>query len=551
MSILRIENLTFTYPGREISAVKNINLNIKKGSFVLLCGKSGCGKTTLIKHFKPPLTPYGKKTGRILFNNEPLENLSDLEQAQSIGYVLQNPDNQIVTDKVWHELAFGLESLGKSENEIRLRVAEMANFFGIQNWFHKKVETLSGGQKQLLNLASVMAMGPDVLILDEPTSQLDPIAAVDFLETLNKINAELGVTIILTEHRLEEVFKFVDTVVVLDKGKIIAMDAPKKICKYLFEHNHPMKCALPAPSRIWGELGLSEDFPLTIKEGRLKMEQHFLSVTDNLANLKLNNSSEQPKLLDSAEKILELKEIFFRYEKNGLDIIKNLTLNVYKGELYSIVGGNGAGKSTTLSIIANLKKAYRGKLKFKADKICMLPQDPQTLFVKNNVYDDLLDVFTNIKIKNLNEIEVEKQIRDVAKLVEVEQYLNCHPYDLSGGEQQRVALAKILLLDPNILLLDEPTKGLDAHFKITFANILKKLMSQGKTIIMVSHDIEFCAEYSTRCGLFFDGTIIAQGTPKNFFANNHFYTTSSNRMARNVFKNAITVKDVVSLAKAF
>ncbi|ONI45495.1 cobalt ABC transporter ATP-binding protein [Candidatus Epulonipiscioides gigas] len=535
MEIFRIENLTFKYPLREKSALNNIGLSIEKGSFVLLCGKSGCGKTTLIKQFKPPLTPHGEKNGQIFFNNKLIETLTDFEQAQSIGYVLQNPDNQIVTDKVWHELAFGLESLGKSQEDIRLRVAEMANFFGIQNWFYKDVSTLSGGQKQLLNLASVMAMGPDVLILDEPTSQLDPIAAVDFLETLSKINSELGVTIILTEHRLEEVFKFVDKVIVLENGDIIANDAPKQVCKILFEQNHHMRYALPAPARIWGELNYGE-YPLTIKEGRLKLEEKFRACKSTL----------QAPILNNNEKALEMKEIFFRYERNGADILKALNFNVYKGELYALVGGNGVGKSTTLSVIAKLYKAYRGKVKYYTDKIFMLPQDPQTLFVKNNVFDDLAEVFNG---KTLDNNEIQKRINEITKLVGVYDYLKNHPYDLSGGEQQRVALAKILLLEPNILLLDEPTKGLDAHFKKTFADILKKLMEQGKTIIMVSHDVEFCAEYATRCGLFFDGSIIAEGIPQKFFGKNHFYTTSSNRMARNVFKNAVTVREVVSLCK--
>ena len=185
-TILEIKDLCFAYPNEDVRALNHVSLTIKEGEFIVLCGKSGCGKSTLLSHLKTPLTPHGKRKGEILFKGQPIGEMSNREQSHRIGFVLQNPDNQIVTDKVWHELAFGLESLGVPNSEIRIRVAEMASYFGIQGWFYKNVNELSGGQKQLLNLASIMAMHPDILILDEPTSQLDPIAASDFLETVKK-----------------------------------------------------------------------------------------------------------------------------------------------------------------------------------------------------------------------------------------------------------------------------------------------------------------------------------------------------------------------------
>ena len=214
-TFLQIRELTFAYPGEEKRALNHVNLTVEEGEFLVLCGRSGCGKSTLLTHLKTPLTPHGKRKGEVLFKGTPLQEMSNREQSSKIGYVLQNPDNQIVTDKVWHELAFGLESLGCPNQEIRIRVAEMASYFGIQDWFYKNVADLSGGQKQLLNLASIMAMHPELLVLDEPTSQLDPIAASDFLETVKKINRDLGTTIIMTEHRLEEVFPSADRVVVI------------------------------------------------------------------------------------------------------------------------------------------------------------------------------------------------------------------------------------------------------------------------------------------------------------------------------------------------
>ena len=229
MESFKIEDLSFSYPNRDKEALKNINLTIKQGEFITICGKSGCGKTTFWRLLKPPISPIGDLRGNIYFNNKLLSELDTKAQASQIGFVLQNPDNQIVTDKVWHELAFGLESLGYASAEIRTRVSEMASFFGIQTWFHKKVTELSGGQKQLLNLASVMVMQPSVLILDEPTSQLDPIASQEFLQTIEKINRELGTTVILTEHRLEDALPIAERVIVMDDGKITGIGTHEEL----------------------------------------------------------------------------------------------------------------------------------------------------------------------------------------------------------------------------------------------------------------------------------------------------------------------------------
>ncbi len=222
MEAYRIKNLNFSYPRANRKALNDINLTIHKGEFITICGQSGSGKSTLIRHLKTVLTPYGEREGEIYYCGQPLIEVPHPMQVSHIGYVFQSPDNQIVTDKVWHELAFGLESLGCDNNTIRLRVAEIAGYFGIQKWFYKKVSELSGGEKQILSLAGIMTMQPDVLILDEPTSQLDPIAASDFIGTIKKINRELGITIIITEHRLEDIIPMSDRLIVMDEGRIIA-----------------------------------------------------------------------------------------------------------------------------------------------------------------------------------------------------------------------------------------------------------------------------------------------------------------------------------------
>lgn len=528
---IKIKNLIFSYPNSEKTALNDINLTINQGEFVTICGKSGCGKSTLLRHLKPILTPHGKTSGEIYFDGKSIYDLSDREQAENIGFVMQNPDNQIVTDKVWHELVFGLESLGINSAEIRSKAAEMASFFGIQNWFYENVANLSGGQKQILNLASVMVMNPTLLLLDEPSSQLDPISAHDFFTMLERINTELGVTIILSEHNLSEVFPLSDKVVVMEDGKITAENTPYKIGEELKQNS--MFAALPTPTKIYYSLGNnSGNCPITIRDGHKWLEKQQI-------NEHFEFKSEKNRI--NTEPILELKDVWFRYEKNSDDILKGLSFKVHENEFYAIVGGNGVGKSTALSVISKINKPYRGKVFINDDtKVVVMPQNPQSLFLKKSVLEELYDaVFDVEKEKRKNEIEY------VIKLCELDNLLENHPYDLSGGEQQRVALAKMLLRKPDLLVLDEPTKGLDACFKRKLATILKSLQKNGMTVLMVTHDIEFCAEYADICAMFFDGKIVSEAPPRKFFAENNFYTTSAKRMADGIIENAVLDKDII------
>lgn len=565
MATFAIKDLSFTYPEREQPALSNVSFKVEYGEFVVVCGQTGCGKSTLLRNLKTVLAPHGKREGEILFYDRPIETISDREQASRIGYVLQNPDNQIVTDKVWHELAFGLESLGYDTKVIRLRVAEMANFFGIQSWFMRDVSQLSGGQKQTLNLASVMAMQPDVLILDEPTAQLDPIAATDFLETVKKINREIGTTIIITEHRLEDVFPMADRVILMDKGKILANDVPGKVGKILAGVNHPMLLAMPSPMQVYENLaqqkvlaGKNEaveaaNSPVTVREGRTWLTDVFAG--KQMSKLRVEDPRESNT---QKEPLIQLKDVWFRYSKDDVDVIKGLSMQVEKGQLYCIVGGNGSGKTTALSIIGGTRKPYRGKVLINGEKLtkqrdgrihtdlAILPQNPQTLFVEKTVALDLMEV---LERKGLDPSEKEERVHAMAERIEITELLESHPYDLSGGEQQRVAMAKVLLTEPEVLLLDEPTKGLDNHYKQKLAIVLKRLVSEGVTIIMVSHDIEFCGSYGDVCAMFFDGSIVTTNTPNRFFSGNSFYTTAANRMSRHLFENAVTVEDVIALCR--
>ena len=546
MAQFEIRDLCFSYPASQGKpSLVNINLSIEKGEYIVLCGKSGSGKTTLLRHLKTVLTPHGKRTGQILFNGTPIEQVSLRDQSAMVGYVMQDPDDQVVTDKVWHELAFGLESLGVDQRTMRARVAEMACYFGISDWFHRDVANLSGGQKQLLNLASIMAMQPEVLILDEPTSQLDPVAASDFLNTVRKINLELGTTVIITEHRLEDIFPYADRAIVMDGGRVIADDTPRKIGKLLYEQNNPMFTAMPTPVRIFYGAEGEGDCPLTVREGRTWLSRVFRERPEKSI---IPNLPMEEKITDPA---LSLKDLWFRYEKDSPDVLRGVSAEVPKGSLYAIVGGNGAGKSTMLKAICGTCKPYRGKIrvfgrpveKYRSAELfrnclAMLPQDPKCLFVKKTVREDLMEMTGD-----------QNQIAPIAALCEIEELLDRHPYDLSGGEQQRSALAKVLLTNPRLLLLDEPTKGIDSFFKEKLASILRRLQESGITVIMVSHDVEFCAKYADRVSMFFDGKILTTDTPQRFFGNNSFYTTAANRMSRHVFSMAVTAEAVMGLCK--
>lgn len=549
MEILQIKNLNFTYPKSEKSALEDISINIKKRSFGLIFGASGCGKTTLLRLLKREIAPFGTKKGEILYSGISTDKLDDRTSASEIGFVGQNPDEQIVTDKVWHELAFGLENLGMETSVIRRRVGEMASYFGIQDWYHNNTDELSGGQKQLLNLASVMVMQPKILLLDEPTSQLDPIAAADFIATLQKLNREFGLTILLVEHRLEDVFPIADYVIAMENGRVLFSDEPRKICAEM--KNHPLSLGMPSAARIWSGLSVSCNCPLTVKEGREFLEEHFSNKEGMVLPIRTENEKSP---------VIEAKELWFRYEKNLPDVLSGVNITVGQGEIYSVLGGNGTGKTTMLNVLSGLDRPYKGKVRIKGKRISeykndslyrknlvLLPQNPKTVFLKNTVFEDYVEI---LYAMNIHKSEHKERIKLVAEKFGIEQLLDRHPYDLSGGEQQKCALVKLMLTEPEILLLDEPTKGLDSFSKAKFAELLKELQDSGKTILMVTHDVEFAASVSNKCALFFDGKIISEGTPNEFFSGNNFYTTAASRISREIFSNAVLCEEVVEICKA-
>lgn len=624
MKIIELKKLSFRYSGEDKEVLSDIDLAIEEGGFYVICGASGSGKSTLLRQLKTSLQPVGQRSGRILYYGRDLEEVSQYTQSAKIGFVFQNPDTQIVTDKVWHELAFGLESIGMLQDMIRVRVAEMASYFGIQNWFYQSTDTLSGGQKQLLNLASVMVMHPKVLLLDEPVSQLDPIAAADFMATIHKLHAEFGITVIMAEHSLEEVAAYVDEVIFMKEGRLIAKGKMEELGNILETHDPSMEEILTVPMQIargyeklqkkkedtafttndripytvaLGQKWMAQRFPLAKQEeikgfpftkqeetekfafAKQEEAQRFLGAKQEEAGRFTSVKQKEKKSLPAKDpkkqnrgkrsfdgkKIpfaIQCTELCYHYPQADVDVVDHLSLFVEEGAIFALMGGNGSGKTTTLHLLGGLLKPQKGTIEFFGRSLTkykekelrngilgVLPQDPTTLFVRKAVEEDLYEVLEDQKEQNQIKTffgETKQEIwQNVIALLGIEDLLKKHPYDLSGGEQQKAALAKVLLRQPAILLLDEPTKGLDAGSKKRLGELLVGLSQKKVTILMVSHDIEFCAKYATKTGLFFDGNIASMQDTKEFFVENHFYTTAANRMCRNYFPDVVTVQDAI------
>ena len=543
MARITLRDLTFRYPGQTRPALDRVCLEVERGEFLTLCGPSGSGKSTLLRLLKPPLSPRGQREGELLLDGTPLSALDRRVQAAEIGFVLQSPEEQIVTDKVWHELAFGMESLGLDRQTIRSRVAEMAAFFGLEPWFHRDTASLSGGQMQILNLAAVMALRPRVLLLDEPTSQLDPIAAQSFLDCLARINRELGTTVLLCEHRLEEALPLSHRCAVLDRGRLLVCALPAGAAGRLRELGHPMTLAMPTPVRVWAAADGTGRCPITVGEGRVWLE-------DYARGRRLTPPPPAPAF-PAGQPVLEAREVWFGYRPEE-PVLRGLSLEVPRGALYALMGGNGAGKSTLLSLLARWARPLQGALRLLGRPLeqweqgelyrgglALLPQNPKALFMGRTVEEDLAQA------------EPDPGARaDIVHLCRLEGLLDRHPYDLSGGEQQRAALAKVLLTRPRVLLLDEPTKGMDPPFREELAALLDRLRRGGATILMVSHDVEFCARCATHCALLFDGAVTASGPPREFFSGSCFYTTSAARMAGELVPGAVTAPELIAACGA-
>ncbi|OKP66116.1 hypothetical protein A3842_29920 [Paenibacillus sp. P3E] len=587
MEILTAQQLSFSYPEEDRDSLHELSFTVEEGEFVVLLGPSGGGKTTLLRHLKRELAPVGKVSGMIAYKGRPLSDLPAELAAGEIGMVFQNPDAQIVMDTVWHELAFSMENMGYPPAVMRSRLAEIAGLFGLEPLLYRPIHELSGGQKQLLNLASVLLLQPKLLLLDEPTSQLDPVAAREFIQTLHRLNEELSVTVIISEHRLEEVLPLADRVLLLEEGELRFQGTPRDFVRQAGkEPDSTHRAYLPTASRLFLALqpdagsAPMESIPLTVREGK-----RWLHSLDGIAAGKDTNAAsggdgsavhtsrtlagtaegfrahEDPASplspagasrtvpAPSNELLLGCREVTFRYTKDGVEVLKKLSLSLYRGELLAIMGGNGAGKSTLLHVMNGLLKPQRGRVTLgKGITSGFLAQNPLLYFSYDTVQEELKQM---AEYAGLPGERAEREISRLLEIFQLENLLLSHPHDMSGGQQQKLALAMVMLLSPDILLLDEPTKGLDPGAKERLAALLGDLRSRGVSIVLVTHDVEFAARYASRCAMLFDGGITSEGAPAEFFSSNYFYTTVVNRMVRDLLPQALTIKDVMKTWPVF
>lgn len=600
-NIIQIRDLTFAYAAGDEPVLSDINIDISSGEFVIIMGSSGSGKTTLLKMLKRNMIPAGRYSGRVYIYGKEADKLTDRENAAGIGYVSQDPDNQIVTDKVWHELAFGLENLGMDNVTIRKKVAEMSEYFGITGWYDKEVSKLSGGQKQILNLASVMVMQPGILLLDEPTANLDPLAAIRFLDVVKRINQELGVTVVMVEHNLEHIYADADRIIAIDKGRVAANSSPKKAAADIIAAGSFLIEGLPVASRLYSGYNkkngnsvvsynnvnidsnnkdnhiLSDEIPLTVKEGRRwyvnykkvygkditkdkdkinnfagksiindKVIKKDVLEEDNITGNKnkkrigfikksnLENKSSRKNTDNIENTVCQLKNVSYSYNKKLPYIIDGVDVSFKEGQITAILGGNGAGKSTMLKLIAGIIEPVRGKI-ISNKRIIMLPQDPKAVFTEVSVEEELAEVLMDKGNGIYNNMTMEDKREIVEQIIEefgLNDIRKNNPYDISGGQQEKLAIAKVLLLKPEVLLLDEPTNGLDPYFKKTLGKLLKKINADGVTIIIVSHDLEFVDSFCDDVIMLFDKKVAAKDSTHKFLRDNMFYTTNYYRIMK-------------------
>lgn len=597
MALLALDQVTFAYPGGAAPALDGVSLAFPAGSYTLIAGLSGCGKTTLLHALKTPLAPAGRWEGVVRCDGVPLAEISLRDQARRIGFVMQEPDAQIVCDSVEAELAFGLENVGAPREAIGLKVAEVASFFGIHPWLHRRTASLSGGQKQLMNLAAVLALGPEVLVLDEPTSQLDPLAADEFLAAVRRVNRELGVTVVMAEHRLEGTLADADQLAVLEDGRVAAAGEPRAVAAQLCAADSPMAAALPAAVRVWfaveGAGNCAPEAgslpPLTVREGRAWLEARERGrAADGAPEGVLPSSAAGSGSMGSSDAAyapapcggsgsgasgpaaLRLRDVWFRYEREAPDVLRGFSLDVRAGSVTALIGANGAGKSTVLRAACGLARPYRGSVEVlgqrlrrrgaapAAGPVALLPQDPTLLFSRETVREELADGGPDARDAEARPSDARRAqaapatasaMAEAVALCALEPLMGAHPLDLSGGERQRVALAKVLLARPRLLLLDEPGKGIDAAFKAELGALLRQVAAEGTTVLIATHDLDFCARWADEAALVFYGAVAAAASPRALLSRADFYTTAASRMARGFIPDAVTVDGVVDACR--
>lgn len=525
---IEVRGLSFTYPGAEAPVLDELDWSVPQGAFALLVGGTGSGKSTLLSLLKPEIAPAGERTGDARVLGENVADMDVRASAERVGYVFQDPENQIVCETVWHEMAFGLENLGMPRDEMRRRVAETSYFFGLEDWLHRDTDTLSGGRKQLLSLAAVLALRPRVLLLDEPTSQLDPVAEKNFLHALFRVNRELGCTVVVATHQPRPMLEYATCAYRIEGGRVreVADIASLGHREELFSGEVPG----------WGGSRRAKNGIFSIAGGRqgsldphadvagakkgpktdksAKFEAQILPQDDSGASSRAGGCRIFPKMY--AGSATTLTGSWFRYDRASGWVLRGLDVAFSTGAVHAIVGGNGCGKSTMLSILARTAKLQRGRMVRGAASAALLPQNPKALLVAETVHDELMEWASTCGYD-------EDAAQERAAQLGLDGLDARHPYDLSGGQRQLLALAKLLLIGPELLLLDEPTKGLDLTSRRIIARALCEHAQAGGTVIMATHDLGFAEQAADDVAMMFDGEIACMEPPADFFADNVFY----------------------------
>ena len=525
---IEVRGLSFAYPGAEAPVLEGLDWRVSQGAFALLVGGTGSGKSTLLSLLKPEIAPAGTRSGELRVLGEPVADMDVRASAERVGYVFQDPENQIVCETVWHEMAFGLENLGLACDEMRRRVAETSYFFGLEDWLHRDADTLSGGRKQLLSLAAVLALRPRVLLLDEPTSQLDPVAEKNFLHALFRVNRELGCTVVVATHQPRPMLEYATCAYRIEGGRVreVADIASLGHREELFSGEVPgwggsRRAKNGIFSSVSGQLGSLDPrggapgAKKGLKSGRsAEFEAQIQPQDDSGAPSRAGGRRILQKMHGGSA--TTLSEGWFRYDRATGWVLRGLDVAFSAGAVHAIVGGNGCGKSTMLLVLAKTAKLQRGRMVRGAASAALLPQNPKALLVAETVRDELMEWASTCGYD-------ENLARERAAQLGLDGLETRHPYDLSGGQRQLLALAKLLLIGPELLLLDEPTKGLDLASRRIIAHALRDHAKAGGTVIMATHDLDFAEQVADDVAMMFDGEIACVEPPADFFADNVFY----------------------------
>jgi len=553
MALIKIKDLTYYYPETKKPALDKINLEIFEGQFVLVVGGSGSGKSSMIRVLSGLIPEFygGTYSGKVYLDDREIRRMDWHNIVQKVGMISQDPESQLVMTNVEQEIAFGMENIGLSNNLMKRRVMEVTRALGLSNYLHRYIPELSGGQKQKVALASVLAMQPDILLLDEPTSQLDPVSSEEILSIVKRLNEENGITVIMVEQRLERCFHLADRVIVMDKGKVVYdHNNPAEIARWAVKNNFPFIPPLP---KLFAGVGYPE-VPLTVKQGRLLLKSllpsgPFYNNQDLSLQIQKAQKKENNALVDDTDtNLVDIKNLWFTYN-NGSEALKNINLKINPGDFIAILGENAAGKTTLLKTIVGLLKPGRGQVKVLnrdtrntsveelAGSVGYLSQDPNDYLSLPSVREEL-----NFTLKNLGLSDNGKS-EEILKQLRLNQHADVNPRDLSTGERQRVALASVLVARPKLLLLDEPTRGLDYQLKMELGNILLQLQAKGTAILLVTHDVEFAAEFARDVILMAKGTIIDMGSKYKVLTRSTFYSPQVSKLFYKINDDVVTLDE--------